>query len=188
MDEPEEITYLLEKWRTGDDDAMDRLMPILYPLLRRRARNMVRNQTLSCTELVHEAWLELASNRDRELSSRSHFLNLAGRIMRHILINHINARNAIKRGGNQVFVTLDFEAPGQWSSSILPVLQAVERLEERDPRKAKIFDMKYLLGSSIPEICEHLDLSESTVKRDLRFISAWIGRAVKGQKQQQNES
>ena len=173
------ITQLLNDWGSGDKAAEDALAPLIYDELQVMARRLFRSEksahTLQPTALVHEAFVKLV---DVEVTwqDRAHFFSLAARMMRRLLVNHANARNAAKRGGNAVKVTLN-EAAISGSSTdadLLDLEEALLSLAELDRRKAQLVELQYFGGLSFKEMEEVTGLSSSTVDRELRMARAWL--------------
>jgi RNA polymerase sigma factor (TIGR02999 family) len=174
------VTALLREWSDGDQDALNRLVPLMYAELRRLAHHRLRrehaNRSLNTTGLVHDAYLKLVDVRQARFRDRAHFLAMASRVMRRLLVDQARARRAAKRGGEAEHVELDEElCVSEAQSNALAALdEALERLEALDPRQGQIVEQRYFGGLSIEEIAEALGVSLSTVKRDLRFAQAWL--------------
>jgi DNA-directed RNA polymerase specialized sigma24 family protein len=166
--EPGEVTPLLAQASRGDRDAVDRLVPILYDELRRIAHARMRGErtghTLETTALVHEAYLELAGLDRMEWRSRAHFLAVAARAMRRVLIDHAVERRAQKRGG-----------PG---ARAVPLDEALHRLAATSERQCRVVECRFFAGMSVEETAEALDLSPATVKRDWTVARAWLHREL----------
>jgi RNA polymerase sigma factor (TIGR02999 family) len=183
----ESIPYLLEEWRRGDRSAYDRLIPIVYAELRRLARAHLRSerfgQSLQATVLVHEAYLRLVG-ADVDWRDRTHFLSVAARVMRRILVERARAKRTRKRGGGdlQVTLTASIAAPESSPIDVLVLDDAVERLRQMDERQAEIVELVYFGGLTYAEIGEALGISEATVDRDLRHARAWLRRELSPEK------
>lgn len=190
-----EFTRLLIEWRQGSQAALDALVPLAYGELRRIAsRQMARERsghTLQATALVHEAWVQLAGAAKVEWADRAHFLAIAARLMRQILVQHARARNAEKRGSGAIRLelneALDSPAPDgpAGGCDLLALDQALERLAAQDERKGRLIEMKYFGGLTNEEIADVLAVSVSTVRRDLQVAHAFLhwqlsGAAEKG--------
>lgn len=182
MDNREEastaITAMLRAWREGDRQAGDRLLAHVYEELRSLARRQMRGEspghTLQPTALVNEAMLKLAEG-DLSFNDRSHFLATCARIMRRVLIDHARGARSQKRGGGRLRVTLtDEAASGEAALDLLALEDALGRLERRDPRKARVFELGYFGGLTGAEIAEALGISPSKAHRELTFAKAWI--------------
>jgi RNA polymerase sigma factor (TIGR02999 family) len=184
---PTEVTALLQQWSDGDREALDRLVPHVYELLRRLAHQRLRsepsNLTLNTTALVHEAYLKLVDVRHVRFRDRSHFLSMASRVMRRLLVDHARARRAAKRGGGAAVLELD-EAlciSEEQVEAIAELDEALQRLERIDPRQSQILEQRYFGGLSLEETAEVVGLSLATVKRELRFARAWLAAELGGE-------
>ena len=177
------IVQLLREWRAGDEEAYDRLVPLVYGELRRLARGQLRREqaghSLQPTALVHEAYLRLVK-ADVDWQNRTHFLSVAARVMRRILVEHARARQAAKRGGDAVHVTLTgpIPAPDAKPIDVLALDEAMERLRTFDARQAQIVELSYFGGLTYPEIGDLIGISEASVDRDLRHARAWLRREL----------
>jgi RNA polymerase sigma factor (TIGR02999 family) len=174
-----EVTQLLTAWRAGDEAAGERLMPLVYAELHAIASRYARDEhaaaTLQPTALVNEAYLRLVDS-DVPWEGRRHFLAIAARTMRRVLVDHARARCRDKRGGGVVNVTLGDPASdaGADPIDIIAVDTALERLAEIDERKARAVELHYFAGLDYDEIAHALDISPATVHRDLRFAKSWL--------------
>lgn len=184
MREPEDTTDLLARWGGGDPAALEELIPKLYDELKRRARIQLANEraghTLEPTALVHEAFLRLGHYDEISWQGRAHFLAVASRVMRQVLVDYARRRNAAKRGGKAIQVTLsDVAAPQRSTAADLIALNdALAELETKDPRQGQVVEMHYFGGLRHKEIASVLGVSEATVKRDWRVARLWLRRAV----------
>ena len=176
-----DVTRLLQRWGDGDRAALDELVPLVYDRLRRLAHDRRRDErsghSLNTTGLVHEAYLKLVDVRQARFQDRAHFLAMASRVMRRVLVDHARARLAEKRGGGADPVVLDDDLPWlteEGTASIMELDAALERLAAVDPRRSEIVEHRYFGGLSLEETAEAMDLSLATVKRDLRFARAWL--------------
>jgi RNA polymerase sigma factor (TIGR02999 family) len=175
-----DVTELLQQWSNGDGQALDRLVPLLYEHLRKLAHQRLRNEdaspSLNTTSLVHEAYLKLVDLRSARFRDRAHFLAMASRVMRRLLVDHARARRSAKRGGGIAAVELE-EAlliPDAQAEAITELDEALQRLEAVDPRQSQILEQRYFGGLSLEETAEAVGLSLATVKRELRFARAWL--------------
>jgi len=184
---PSEITDLLRQWQAGDAEALDRLIPLVYDRLRAIARQRLRAEperhSLDTTGLVHEAYLRLVEGPAATLTDRSHFLALASRVMRHLLVDHARARRRGKRGGGAAPLELAEDA---WVSdseldAAVELDEALERLEQLDERQSRILEQRYFGGLSLEETAAALGLSLATVKRELRSARAWLALELGGE-------
>jgi RNA polymerase sigma-70 factor (ECF subfamily) len=179
------VTRLLHAWQRGDRAALDRLMPIVYDELHRIASRLMRSEraahTLQATALVNEAYARLLGS-NASVTDRVHFVSLAARIMRRILVDHARSRGRAKRGGGDAPVTLaELEAvtPGA-PERLLEIDDALGRLEAVDPRKHRALEMSVFGGMTHAEIAAVLDVSVPTVERDLRMARAWLRSELGG--------
>lgn len=176
------VTRLLKDWSDGSPTALDRVVPLLYDELRNLARIRMRGErtdhTLTTTDLVHEAFLRLVDLDDIEWQNRRHFLAMAARAMRRVLIDHARRTTAQKRGGDRQKVDLDDVTllTDADIEALLHVDTALERLSKEEPRAAQVVELRYFGGFSNQEIARALDVSASTVERDLRFARARLAR------------
>jgi len=183
--EPHTVTRLLLEWRQGDEEALHRLMPLVYDELRRIAGRLMSgeraNHTLQATALVHEAYARLVVS-DVAPGDRAHFMGLAAQVMRRILIDHARARKRSKRGGDAAPVTLaeaDALAPGS-ADRLIEIGDALDRLKALDPRKHSALEMSLFGGMTHAEIGAVLAVSIPTVERDLRMARAWLRSELRG--------
>jgi RNA polymerase sigma factor (TIGR02999 family) len=178
------ITALLQEFASGDKSALDRLIPLIYPELRRLARGYMRNErpghTLQPTALVHEAYARLAKQEQPDYRSRAHFMGVAAQVMRQILIDHARIRDAEKRGGGAAKVSLERAAgmPASQPSTIIAIDEALDQLARNDSLKARLIEMRFFGGMSAEESAEVLGLSVTEVRRHLRVGQAWLQREL----------
>ncbi|MEM8993669.1 MAG: sigma-70 family RNA polymerase sigma factor [Acidobacteriota bacterium] len=172
-----QVTHLLHEWRGGDGAALDRLMPLVYDELRAVAQKRMGlggEHTLQATALVNEAYLRLVKI-EVEWKDRAHFFALAAGMMRRILVDEVRRRGAKKRGGPEEPGTLvEVADGGRPIEDLLSLDQALGQLQELDPRKAQVLEMRYFGGLTIEETAETLGISHATVERDLRSAKAWV--------------
>lgn len=185
MTPPNEVTQLLLKWRQGDRQALEQLLPLLYGELRQLAGGFLRRErsdhTLQATALVNEAYLRLVDQTLPDFQNRAHFFGVAAKAMRRILVEHARARGAAKRGGGADKVPVEdvpLQTPAR-DPEILDLEDALLRLEEADPRKARVIELRFYGGMTIEEIAQAEGLSTATVGRELRFAEAWLRREIK---------
>lgn len=164
------VTELLGAAESGDGDAQNRLFSLLYAELRRCAHRQLAGdgETLSTTALVHETYVKLIAAERLRLDSRQHFMALAARAMRQVLVDHARRVGAGKRGGGAAFVTLDDRLPDTPSEAaeVLALDQALGELEKIDERAARVVQLHFFGGLGFGEIAELEGLNERTVKRD----------------------
>lgn len=176
-----DITGMLHRWSEGDPDALDRLVPFVYDELKRLARTRLRGEdaghTLSTTGLVHEAYLKLVDVNRVQWKDRNHFLAMASRVMRRVLIDYAHRRKAQKRGGGAVPVEAAAEElaiPEAQAERLLELDEALSRMEAEHPRQSQALELYYFGGLTQKEIGEVLGVSQPTVVEDLRFARAWL--------------
>jgi RNA polymerase sigma factor (TIGR02999 family) len=183
-DEDKPVTRALRAAVRGDAKAADDLLPLVYDELRALARARLKKappgQTLQPTALVHEAYLRVVGNKDPGWDGRGHFFAAAARAMRDILVEQARRRMAQKRGGDRHRVAADkaepiFEPP---SEDVLAVDEAVKRLEQDDPRKGQIVNLRYFARLTTAETATALGVSIGTVEREWRYIRAWLQREL----------
>ncbi len=183
---PGAVTALLKKAGAGDPAAFDALFPLVYAELHRAAAREMRREkpgrTLQTTALVHEAYLRLLKDASLTFESRAHFLGIAARAMREILIERARARVAQKRGGQAVRVTLDdvtARTPPP-SIDVLALDEALQRLARLDERHARVVELRYFGGLSVEETAAAMGLSPATVKRTWTLARAWLFKELGG--------
>lgn len=176
-------TLLLARWRSGDHEALQALIPLVYKELRQAAHRCLRaerpDHTLQSTELVHEVYLRLAGDRPPPTLNRAHFVAIASKLMRQVLVDYARRRSAAKRG-QQFKVELDesFYLPATQNVDIVLIDQALNRLSRRDSQQEKIVELRFFGGLSVEETAAALDISPATVKRDWNMAKAWLTREV----------
>lgn len=181
-----EITQLLVAWEGGDEAAFDKLVPLVYPELRRLAhRYMSRelgDRTLQTTALIHEAYLNLVGAREIQWQNRAHFYAISAHLMRRILVDFARRRSFQKRGGNVQKVPINDEllVSDEPSLSLVRLDEALEALEALSPRMAKVIELRYFGGLDVDETAEALKVCRGTVLRDWRLARAWLRRELGG--------
>lgn len=178
------VTQLLFDWRSGNQDALNQLMPLVYDELRGLAKRYMRREdashTLQTNALVNEAYLRLVNQQNVDWQNRAHFFAIAAQVMRHLLVDHARSKQYAKRGGGAQQITLDEGsaiAPEQ-SVELLALNQALDRLAAIDARKSKIVELRYFGGLTSEETAEVLGVSEITVKREWLKAKAWLFREL----------
>ena len=183
-----ETTRLLRDWAEGDRAALDILAPRIYKELRRVAASLMKAEqgprTLTATALVHEAYLRLVDASGIQVEHRAHFLALAAKLMRQILLDKARRRQAGKRGGGAIRVDLDEVAeavPGETRDRALISLDdALEELARVDQRRARVVEMRYFGGLTVEETAAELNVSADTVMRDWKIARAWLTARISG--------
>lgn len=181
----DDLTRLLQEWGDGSRDAVDDLLPLVWSQLRRLAAGYMRRErprhTLQVTELVNEAYVRLAEQRDVRWQNRSQFFALAAQAMRRVLVDHARQRARHKRGAGIVVVPLD-EARDAGPSRSLDLVRlddALTELERLDPRQSRVVELRYFVGLSIAETASVLGLSVSTVKREWETARMFLTHQVR---------
>jgi RNA polymerase sigma factor (TIGR02999 family) len=186
MPSPTGVTRLLVNWNNGDKTALDEMLPLVYQELRRIAVNHLRRErsdhTLQPTALVHEAYLRLIDQRNLSQQSRTQFFGLAAEMMRRILVNHAQHRQAAKRGGRgalRVSMQVAINSMEPENVDLIALDDALETLATLDPRKSRIVELKFFGGLTTKEVAELLEISDSTVENDWSMARAWLYREIK---------
>jgi RNA polymerase sigma factor (TIGR02999 family) len=187
MDRPSDssVTELLHAAGSGDAQALDALFARVYDELKRlahRVRGGRAGDTLSTTALVHEAYLKLVPSADMSWESRTHFLGVAARAMRQVLVDAARRQLADKRGGEQAAVSLDeasHPAPVR-AAELIALDEALEKLRSFDPRRAQVVEQRFFAGLSTRETATLLGVSTGTVERDWRAARAWLSLEIGG--------
>ena len=182
-DQPGQVTALLRHWKQGDQEAVNVLLPLVYKELRRLAHYHMQSErddhSLQSTALVHEAYLRLMGGQPVELQDRAHFIALASRAMRQILVDYARSRGANKRDGG---CRIDYDdlhfLPVQRDSELLALDDSLAELSRIDERQAKIVEMKFFGGLSSPEVSQVLGISRATVDRDWATARVWLHRQM----------
>ena len=180
------ITALLNRWSEGDADAFPQLMALAYDDLRaiahRRLLTTGSGGTLATTALVHETYLRLAGREGGAWASRAHFYAFAAHAMRHILVDRARQAHAARRGGDAVRIPLEESAVGaaDGSADVLGVDEAIERLAERHPRMARVVELRFFGGLSVPEVAGVLNASIRTVEREWTRAKAYMMESLAG--------
>lgn len=180
---PGEITRLLDAWNRGDAEARDRLMPVVYADLKRRAaaylRREPRNPTLRPTDLVHETYLRLCE-QNAGWKNRDHFFGVAAKLMRRILVDRARARKAAKRGhGLRVTLPGDLPAASSQNVDLIAVDQALAELQTLDERQGRLVELRFFGGLSAEEAAGALGISLATANREWAHAKAWLFRRLK---------
>jgi RNA polymerase sigma factor (TIGR02999 family) len=186
-DDSTTVTGLLLAWGRGDEAALTRLIPLVHQELRTIARRCMAAEnpghTMQATALVNEAYLRLIDAQDVDWQDRAHFLSVAARVMRRILVDHARTRRARKRGGGDARVTFDEQllVPGEAPFDVAALDDALEALSKFDDRKSRVVEMRFFGGLSVEESASVLGVSPETVRRDWRLARAWLRRQMRGE-------
>jgi RNA polymerase sigma factor (TIGR02999 family) len=179
-----EITELLHAWGGGDDAAFEQLMPLVYGELRRLATNYMRRQspghTLQATALVNEAYLRLVDSNKVNWQSRTHFFAVSAQLMRRILVDAARKKNSLKRGGDNLRVTLDENAdlPMESQMDMVALDDALNRLAALNARHSRIVELRYFGGLTEEQTAEVMKVSTRTIRRDWSLARAWLFREL----------
>jgi RNA polymerase sigma factor (TIGR02999 family) len=185
VDKEKPITLILKATVDGDREAAKNLLPMVYSelktLARARLAKLPSGQTLQPTALVHEAYLRVVGSQDPGWDGRGHFFAAAAQAMRDILVEAARRKHAIKRGGDRSRVDFEDVEPsfGPPSEDVLAVDEAIKRLEEEDPRKGQIVNLRYFAQLSAEETAVALGISATTVRREWLYIRAWLERELR---------
>jgi RNA polymerase sigma factor (TIGR02999 family) len=181
---PQPVSALLSKWRAGDQEALQALIPLVYQELRRIAQHHLQQErpdhTLQSTALVHEAYLRLMKQGPSEVANRAHFLAVASQLMRQILVDHARGRRAAKRGGGFKLELNDaMGAQKPQNMDLVALDDALNELAKLDPQQNRIVELRFFGGLSIEETAEIVGVSPTTVKREWATARAWLRREVR---------
>jgi RNA polymerase sigma-70 factor (ECF subfamily) len=180
----EEITELLLSWSNGDQAALDQLIPLVYPELKRLARRYMGREnadhTLQTSALINEAYLRLIDRRNVRWQDRAHFFAVAAQIMRHILVDHARMYRYGKRGGGTIHVPLDEGTivREERAGELVALDDALRRLAAIDPRKSQIVELRFFGGLTVEETSEVMNLAPITIMREWRAAKAWLWREI----------
>ncbi len=185
MTDSQTVTALLHAWRDGDTGALDQLIPLVYDDLHSLAGRFLSGEreghTLQPTALINEAYLRL-SGAEVPWQDKGHFMAVAARTMRRILVDHAKAKRRAKRGGGRTPVTLEegLVIAGQPGDELVALDEALTTLEEQDPRKGQVVELHFFGGLTYHETGEVLGVSPATVDRELRLAKAWLRHELGG--------
>ena len=180
------VTQLLRDWRSGDEKALEALLPHVYQELHAVAAAYMRRErpghTLHPTELIHETYLRLIGSELPEIENRKHFYALAARQMRQVLVDHARRHRAGKRGSGRENIPIDEAViySHQRAAEFVALDDALEALAAVDPKKARVVELRYFAGLTADEIADVVERSPASVSRDLRFAQAWLQRELRG--------
>lgn len=184
-----DVTLLLQQWTNGDTEALAQLLPMVYGELQRLANYHLQRersaQTLQATALVHEAYLRLAGQQEKEWKNRGHFLAVCSQLLRQVLVDTARTRQAAKRGAGAARADFDLVVAGMGTTTdaeLIALNDALIELARLDPVKAQIVDLKYFGGFTVEEIAELLEISTPTVKRYWAIAKAWLYNQLKREK------
>ena len=184
MSDPGEITRLLEEWSGGRQSALDSLVPIVYDELRHLASHYMRGErpghVLQTTALFNEAYLRLIGREQVTCHTRAQFFAVAAQVMRRVLVDYARERNRAKRGKGMESLALDDVAvlSDDRADELVIINDALDTLAAFDPRKGKVFEMRYFAGMSVDEVSQALSVSPVTVERDWKMAKVWLRREI----------
>ncbi len=181
-----EITEMLQEWSSGNREALDELMPLIYTELHRQAAQFLRrerqNHTLQTTALIHEAYVKLIDQREVKWQNRAHFFAIAAQAMRRILVDYAKTKNREKRGGSAENLPLEealqIQAKEEKSVDLIALDEALERLAEIDEQQARVVELRYFADLSLEATAEALHISRATAARDWSMAKAWLLREL----------
>jgi len=183
-----EVTGLLQAWSAGDEEALQKLMPLVYQELHRAARRYMAGErsghTLQTTALINEVYLRLVDVRQMSWQNRAHFLGICAQLMRRILIDFARSRRYLKRGGGATHVAFDEElfVSAQPAADLVALEDALKALTAVDQRKSRVVELRFFGGLSVKETAEVLKVSSDTVMRDWKMAKVWLLRELSGDK------
>ena len=175
-----EVTQLLRAWGDGDQEALDRLVPLVQAELRRLARHYMRQErpdhTLQATALINEVYLRLIDWHNVRWRDRAHFFGVSAQLMRRVLVDHARHHHVAKRGGDRVKVNLEDRAvvAPERPADLVAIDDALTRLAVLDPRKSQIVELRFFGGLGVEETAEVVKISPRTVKREWSLARAWL--------------
>ena len=181
---PHVVTRLLVDWGNGDQQALEKLTPLVYQELKRLAARYLRRErrehTLQSTALVHEAWLRLIDQKQVHWQNRAQFFGIAAEMIRRILIDHARGRQAAKRGDGAIKLSLDdaLATPNRRDLDLVALDDALHDLGRLDPQQSRLVELRFFAGLSIEESAEVLGVSPATVKREWMAAKAWLYREI----------
>jgi RNA polymerase sigma factor (TIGR02999 family) len=179
-----ELTRLLSQWSNGDSSALDEAIPIVYDELRRLASEYMRGEApghvLQTTALVNEAYVRLLGRERVSCETRGQFFAVAAQIMRRVLVDYARGRKRVKRGQGAIPLSLESVAvlADDRTEQVIAIHEALDKLSTFDPRKARVFELRYFGGMTVDEAAEALSVSPVTVARDWRMAKLWLRREI----------
>jgi RNA polymerase sigma factor (TIGR02999 family) len=183
----DQITRLLEQWGGGDQQALEKLTPLVYAELHRLASRHLRRErpdhTLQSTALVNEAYLKLVGQHSIRWQNRAHFFGIAAQLIRRILVDYARTRLADKRGANAPKLSLEdvLESAAARDLDLVALDDALDDLAKIDPRQSRVVELRFFAGLSVEETAEVMQMSPATVKREWTVAKAWLFRQIRRQ-------
>jgi RNA polymerase sigma factor (TIGR02999 family) len=179
------VTQLLEQWNNGDREALEKLMPLVYEQLRKMAKRYMRQQnpghTLQTTALIHEAYLRMVPQKEKQFENRAHFFAVAAQAMRHILVDYARQRHTAKRGGGVRPISLEEAAivTHERAAELIAFDEALKQLQTLSMRQSRVVELRYFGGLTIKETAAVLGVSPTTVEEDWGFAKTWLLREMR---------
>jgi RNA polymerase sigma-70 factor (ECF subfamily) len=180
-----DVTALLVDWSKGDQEALNKLMPLVYDELHRLASRYLRHErpghTLQTTALVHEAYLKLVDHKNANWQNRVQFFAAAAKVMRHVLVDYARSRKAVKRGRDYCRLSLDEAAISseEKDADLLVLNEALDNLAAIDPQQSRVVELRVFGGLTVEETAEVLGVSPRTVKREWSMAKAWLHKQMR---------
>ena len=180
-----QVTDLLQRWKSGDEEALERLTPLVYDQLHRMAHQYIkrerRGHTLQTSALVNEAYLRLVDYKRVDWQNRAHFFAVSAVVMRRVLVDYARQRTSDKRGGEsrQVDLSDSLAFTSERAAELVALDEAIRSLNQLYPRRSKVVELRYFGGLNNQEAAVVLKVSEATIERDWRFAKAWLYRELK---------
>ena len=182
-----DVTGLLIDWSKGDQEALNKLMPLVYDELHRLASRYLRHErpghTFQTTALVHEAYLKLVDEKNANWQNRVHFFAAAAQVMRHVLVDYARKRRASKRGGDYCRLSLDEAtiSSEEKDTDLLALNEALNNLATIDTQQSRVVELRVFGGLTVEETAEALGISPRTVKREWSMAKAWLHKQIRNQ-------
>jgi RNA polymerase sigma-70 factor (ECF subfamily) len=179
------VTELLADWSNGDQEALNKLIPLVYDELHKLASRYLRRErsdhTLQTTALVHEAYLKLVDQKDADWQNRVQFFAVASQLIRRILVDYARRHRASKRGGSYYKVTLDegLVSSGERNADLFALDEALDRLAAFDPQQSRVVELLIFAGLTVEEAAQALNISPRTVRREWSMAKAWLHKEIK---------
>lgn len=182
MDDAHRITRLLRAWSDGDQQAIDKLMPLVYDELHRQAHVRLRREnpghSFQTTDLIHEAYIKLVSHPDAHWEGRDQFFAFAAKIMRNILVDHARSKRRQKRDGLRISLASADPATPEQDLDLIALDQALDRLAKIDEQQVRIVELRYFGGLSLESTAAALNISRATTARDWNVARVWLHREL----------
>lgn len=185
MSQTSQITEMLRDWSNGNQEALEKLMPLVYEELHKQASRYLRrerqNHTLQTTALIHETYLKLIDQTDVNWENRTHFFAISAKIMRRILVDHARGKNRAKRGGEILIVPLDETKIAYGNKNNIDLIaldDALNRLMEKDERQVQVVELRFFSGLTMDETAAVLKVSRTTVAEEWKMAKAWLHREL----------